>query len=81
MREYIAKISAQYYRLVVPVLFVQLTRISLVKFLIILLVSTRLGEGGIILFNASYPCITIKFGDLMIERIEGLEAISLSKIS
>jgi len=61
VRECGAKISTRYYHLVVLLLIVQLVRISFVEILVILLASTRLKKGVIILFNALYSCITSIF--------------------
>jgi len=60
-REDETKISAQHYPMVVPLVIVQLVRILLVKFLIILLASNRLEKAGTLLFNALYSYITIKY--------------------
>jgi len=61
-----------------PLLIAQLVRLSLVKFIVTLLASTGLGEGGIIPFSALYYYITIRFKDLKIYRIHSLSKISLS---
>ena len=61
MRERAVKILAHHYLLVFPLLIGQLARISPGKMLVILLDSTKLGEGDTILFNTLRSSNTIKF--------------------
>ena len=62
VRQCAVKIIAHHYPLVVPLLIVQLARISLGKILVILLASIMLGKRATILFNGLQSCYTFRFG-------------------